>query len=184
MPRYFIDHPVFAWVIAILIVIAGGLAIRQLGVESYPDIAPAQVGSMPSYPGASAETTERAVTPDHRAAAQRHRQPRLFQLLVQLQWWRLDQPDLQARHRSRHRADAGAEQGLAGDAAAADRRGAAGRDRVQGQRRLPAGGGVEVEQIRRSARTRCPTCWRRACSTRSPACPASAAPSCSAANMR
>ena len=43
MSRYFIDHPVFAWVIAILIVIAGVLSIRSLGVESYPNIAPPQV---------------------------------------------------------------------------------------------------------------------------------------------
>ena len=62
MPRYFIEHPVFAWVIAILIVIAGGLSIRTLGVESYPNIAPPQVGVFASYPGASAETVERAVT--------------------------------------------------------------------------------------------------------------------------
>ncbi|MDB6164402.1 MAG: multidrug transporter [Xanthomonadaceae bacterium] len=62
MSRYFIEHPVFAWVIAILIVIAGGLSIGGLGVESYPDIAPAQVGVQAVYPGASAETTERAVT--------------------------------------------------------------------------------------------------------------------------
>ncbi len=62
MSRYFIEHPVFAWVIAVLIVIAGGLSIRTLGVESYPDIAPAQVGIQADYPGASAETTERAVT--------------------------------------------------------------------------------------------------------------------------
>ncbi|MFL6592257.1 MAG: efflux RND transporter permease subunit, partial [Luteimonas sp.] len=62
MSRYFIDHPVFAWVIAIMIVIAGGLSIRSLGVESYPNIAPPQVGVFAAYPGASAETVERAVT--------------------------------------------------------------------------------------------------------------------------
>ena len=62
MSRYFIEHPVFAWVIAILIAIAGGLAIRNLGIESYPNIAPTQVGVNAVYPGASAETTERAVT--------------------------------------------------------------------------------------------------------------------------
>ena len=62
MSRYFIEHPVFAWVIAILIVIAGGLSIRTLGVESYPNIAPPQVGVFARYPGASAETVERAVT--------------------------------------------------------------------------------------------------------------------------
>jgi len=62
MSRYFIEHPVFAWVIAILIAIAGSLAIRSLGIESYPNIAPTQVGVNAFYPGASAETTERAVT--------------------------------------------------------------------------------------------------------------------------
>jgi multidrug efflux pump len=62
MSRYFIDHPVFAWVIAIMIVISGGLAIRSLGVESYPNIAPPQVGVFATYPGANAETVERAVT--------------------------------------------------------------------------------------------------------------------------
>ncbi|WP_133477654.1 multidrug efflux RND transporter permease subunit [Cognatilysobacter segetis] len=62
MSRYFINHPVFAWVIAIMIVIAGFLSIRTLGIESYPNIAPPQVGINASYPGANAETVERAVT--------------------------------------------------------------------------------------------------------------------------
>src|SRR5689334_5197766 len=62
MSRYFINHPVFAWVIAIMIVIAGFLSIRTLGIESYPNIAPPQVGVNASYPGANAETVERAVT--------------------------------------------------------------------------------------------------------------------------
>ena len=62
MSRYFINHPVFAWVIAIMIVIAGLLSIRSLGVESYPNIAPPQVSVGANYPGASAETVERAVT--------------------------------------------------------------------------------------------------------------------------
>ncbi|HVI24701.1 MAG TPA: multidrug efflux RND transporter permease subunit [Xanthomonadaceae bacterium] len=62
MSRFFINHPVFAWVIAILIVLGGVLAIENLGVESYPNIAPPQVVVNANYPGASAETTERAVT--------------------------------------------------------------------------------------------------------------------------
>src|SRR6478672_3000289 len=62
MSRYFINHPVFAWVIAIMIVIAGLLSIGSLGVESYPNIAPPQVSVGANYPGASAETVERAVT--------------------------------------------------------------------------------------------------------------------------
>ncbi|MGV8944135.1 multidrug efflux RND transporter permease subunit [Thermomonas sp.] len=62
MSRFFINHPVFAWVLAILIVLGGMLAIRSLGVESYPDIAPPQVTVSATYPGASADTTEGAVT--------------------------------------------------------------------------------------------------------------------------
>ena len=62
MSRFFINHPVFAWVIAILISLCGVLAILNLGVESYPSIAPPQVTVSTSYPGASAETAEGAVT--------------------------------------------------------------------------------------------------------------------------
>jgi len=62
MPKFFINHPVFAWVVAILISLAGVIALLNLGVESYPNIAPPQVTVSASYPGASAETTERAVT--------------------------------------------------------------------------------------------------------------------------
>ncbi|MFC3550354.1 multidrug efflux RND transporter permease subunit [Lysobacter cavernae] len=62
MSRFFINHPVFAWVIAILISLGGVLAIFNLGVESYPNIAPPQVTVSASYPGASAETAEGAVT--------------------------------------------------------------------------------------------------------------------------
>ncbi|MGO4222456.1 multidrug efflux RND transporter permease subunit [Lysobacter sp. TAF61] len=62
MSRFFINHPVFAWVIAILISLCGVLAIANLGVESYPSIAPPQVTVSASYPGASAETAEGAVT--------------------------------------------------------------------------------------------------------------------------
>ncbi len=62
MARFFIDRPVFAWVIAIIIMLAGILAIRALPVEQYPKIAPPQVTISASYPGASAETVENAVT--------------------------------------------------------------------------------------------------------------------------
>ncbi|HJW46611.1 MAG TPA: efflux RND transporter permease subunit [Lysobacter sp.] len=62
MSRFFINHPVFAWVIAILISLCGVLAVFNLGVESYPTIAPPQVTVSTSYPGASAETAEGAVT--------------------------------------------------------------------------------------------------------------------------
>lgn len=62
MARFFIDRPVFAWVLAIVTMLAGIMAIRSLPVEQYPDIAPPSVEVSASYPGASAETVENAVT--------------------------------------------------------------------------------------------------------------------------
>ncbi|MEZ5495462.1 MAG: efflux RND transporter permease subunit [Gammaproteobacteria bacterium] len=62
MARFFIERPVFAWVIAIIIMLAGVLAIRTLPVEQYPKIAPPTVAISAFYPGASAETVENAVT--------------------------------------------------------------------------------------------------------------------------
>lgn len=62
MARYFIDRPVFAWVIAILIMLAGMMALRQLPIEQYPDIAPTTININASYPGASAEAVEDSVT--------------------------------------------------------------------------------------------------------------------------
>lgn len=62
MSRFFIDRPVFAWVIAIVIMLLGLLAINQLPVEQYPNIAPPSVNINASYPGASAQTVENTVT--------------------------------------------------------------------------------------------------------------------------
>jgi multidrug efflux pump len=62
MARFFIDRPIFAWVIAIIIMLAGGLAITQLPVSMYPDIAPPSVTISASYPGASAKVVEDSVT--------------------------------------------------------------------------------------------------------------------------
>ncbi|HTY50661.1 MAG TPA: efflux RND transporter permease subunit, partial [Steroidobacteraceae bacterium] len=61
MARFFIDHPVFAWVIAILITLAGVISITRLPIEAYPDIAPPQVQVSINYPGADAETIEQTV---------------------------------------------------------------------------------------------------------------------------
>lgn len=62
MSRFFIDHPVFAWVIAITIMLAGALSIGQLPVEQYPNIAPPSVTINAAYPGADAQTVENSVT--------------------------------------------------------------------------------------------------------------------------
>ena len=62
LSRFFIDRPIFAWVIAIFIALAGVLAIVRLPVEQYPSIAPPQVVIQTTYPGASAETAQNSVT--------------------------------------------------------------------------------------------------------------------------
>src|SRR4051812_14850431 len=60
--RIFIDRPIFAWVIAIVIMLGGIGGILALPVEQYPDIAPPSVNIRANYPGASAETVESSVT--------------------------------------------------------------------------------------------------------------------------
>ncbi len=58
LPRFFIDRPIFAWVIAIIIVLGGYLALRQLPVASYPAVAPPALAINITYPGASAKVIE------------------------------------------------------------------------------------------------------------------------------
>ena len=60
--RIFIDRPIFAWVIAIIIMLGGVAGILSLPIEQYPDVAPPQVNVRATYPGASAETLETSVT--------------------------------------------------------------------------------------------------------------------------
>ncbi len=62
MPRFFIERPIFAWVIAIVIMLGGVFAIETLPVEQYPEIAPPSVTISASYPGASAKVLENSVT--------------------------------------------------------------------------------------------------------------------------
>lgn len=62
MARFFIDRPVFAWVLAIITMLAGMLAILNLPVEQYPKVAPPSVAISASYPGASAKSVENSVT--------------------------------------------------------------------------------------------------------------------------
>ncbi|GCL66098.1 efflux RND transporter permease subunit [Pseudaquabacterium pictum] len=62
MASFFIDRPIFAWVLAIVIMLAGGAATLTLPLERYPDIAPTRVSINTSYPGASAQTIEDSVT--------------------------------------------------------------------------------------------------------------------------
>jgi HAE1 family hydrophobic/amphiphilic exporter-1 len=62
LSRFFLKRPVFAWVIAIILMVAGGLAIFNLPISQYPPIAPPSIAITAFYPGASAETVENSVT--------------------------------------------------------------------------------------------------------------------------
>jgi len=62
MSRIFIDRPIFAWVLAIIVMLMGVGAIFSLPIAQYPDVAPPQVNIRASYPGASAETVQNSVT--------------------------------------------------------------------------------------------------------------------------
>ncbi|MEY4763736.1 MAG: hypothetical protein RI907_409 [Pseudomonadota bacterium] len=61
MPRFFIDRPIFAWVIALFILVFGGVAITQLPIAQYPTVAPPSVVITATYPGASAKTLDETV---------------------------------------------------------------------------------------------------------------------------
>src|SRR5688572_10342490 len=62
MAQFFINRPVFAWVVSILIMVLGGLAITKLPVAQYPSVAPPSVSVTANYAGASAETLQETVT--------------------------------------------------------------------------------------------------------------------------
>ena len=62
LSQFFISRPIFAWVLAIAVMIGGLGALFTLPVAQYPDIAPPTVGITATYPGASAETVETSIT--------------------------------------------------------------------------------------------------------------------------
>src|SRR6476661_6603870 len=61
MARFFIDRPIFAWVIALFILVLGGVSITQLPIAQYPPVAPPAIVITTAYPGASAQTLEDSV---------------------------------------------------------------------------------------------------------------------------
>jgi len=62
LSRFFIDRPVFAWVIAVVVMLAGGIAAFSLPIEQYPNIAPPAVVITAIYPGADSESLQNSVT--------------------------------------------------------------------------------------------------------------------------
>src|SRR5659263_67621 len=61
MAKFFIDRPIFAWVIALFIMVVGSVAVTQLPIAQYPPVAPPSIVVSASYPGASAKTLEDSV---------------------------------------------------------------------------------------------------------------------------
>ncbi len=61
LSRFFIDRPIFAWVISLIIMLVGGLSIFRLPISQYPSIAPPQIAISVTYPGASADTVNDTV---------------------------------------------------------------------------------------------------------------------------
>ncbi|NTI26903.1 multidrug efflux RND transporter permease subunit (plasmid) [Rhizobium rhizogenes] len=62
MPAFFIDRPVFAWVLSIAVILAGAMSLTVLPISQYPDVAPPQITISATYPGASPEDTYEGVT--------------------------------------------------------------------------------------------------------------------------
>ena len=62
MSKFFIDRPIFAWVISLLIVLVGIMSISQLPVAQYPSVAPPSISINATYAGASAEVLQNTVT--------------------------------------------------------------------------------------------------------------------------
>ena len=62
LSKFFLDRPVFAWVIAIFIMLLGAMSIYNLPIAQYPNLAPPSIAIIATYPGASAETVENSVT--------------------------------------------------------------------------------------------------------------------------
>ena len=61
MPKFFIDRPIFAWVLSLLIMLGGVLAVTHLPVAQYPTVAPPSIAINATYAGASAETVQDTV---------------------------------------------------------------------------------------------------------------------------
>ncbi len=122
-PRFFLDRPVFAWVIAIAMMLGGGLAIYNLPISQYPPIAPPSISIRAIYPGASARDRRGQRRPDDRAEDDGPRPDALHALDGRLVGQRGGRAHLRPGHRPGPRLGQGAEQAPARPAVA-PRRGA------------------------------------------------------------
>ena len=136
LSKFFLDRPVFAWVIAIIIMLAGGLAIYNLPISQYPPIAPPSIYISTFYPGGLRGDGGKQRDPDHRAEDDRSRQDDLS--LRHERFGRLlpHRSDLRPGHRPGPRLGQGPEQAPARHGEPAGRGAAPGRPGGQGHPEL------------------------------------------------
>ena len=146
LSRFFIDRPIFAWVIAIIVMIAGALSVVSLPVRQYPAIAPPSVGINVNYPGASAQTVQDTVI--QVIEQQLNGIDNLTYITSESEFRRLrgHHADVRAGHGAGYRAGAGAEQAADGDAAAAAGSPAVRHPREQTGAQLPHGDGFHLRR--------------------------------------
>ena len=139
MSRFFIERPVFAWVIAIVIMLAGALVDHHLADRAISRHRAALDQHQCDLSGRLGGDVGELGHPGDRAAADRPRQSSLFLLVEHSSGEVDDHRHLRGRHQCRHRPGPGAEQAAAGDSAPAAGGEAARRDRDQGAHQLPDG---------------------------------------------
>ena len=184
MAKFFIDRPIFAWVIALFIIVMGGVAITQLPISQYPPVAPPAIVVTADLPGRLGADAGGQRDRRHRAGDERLARPHLHGVGRAGRRHRHDHDHLRDRHQPRPRAGGRAEPPVARRAAPAGRGDAAGRARRQVAHQLPAVHDPVVGQPGLSIRSRWATMRRATCCPKSSASPASARRSCSAPSAR
>ena len=117
--RFFIDRPIFAWVLSLVIILGGVVAVLFLPIDQYPDITPPTVTVTATYPGANAQEVADTIAAPIEEAGQRRREHDVHVVAIdQRRPVRADR-HLRDRHRPEHGPGAGPEPRLAGPAAAA-----------------------------------------------------------------
>ena len=154
LSKFFIDRPIFAGVLSLLIFLAGLISLMALPISEYPEVVPPTVVVRAAYPGRQPEGHRRDRRRAARAADQRRRGHALHVLAGDVR--RRDDADghVRARHRSRQGAGAGAEPRAAGAAAAAGRGPAARRHHREGSPDFI----MVVHSSRRTTATTCSIC--------------------------
>ena len=152
--RFFIEHPIFATVVALMIVIAGIVSMVLLPIEQYPTITPVQVTVSATYPGRRLADRGRIRGGAHRGTDQRRRQHALHDIHELLQRPAAADGLLHPQHRPGYRAGTGAEPGQPRRAAAArggDAAGRLGAEKVvlhhDADRHLRQGGALQRDYI-------------------------------------